>query len=183
MRLNARRLEGLPDLPNSTLLAIEDVSKRKIAERTFIDEKNKAEEANQAKSRCLSAASHDLRQPLQALSLLNRILSTAIKDRGTLEIIKKQAESISSMDELLNALLNLSKIQAGAIEPVITEIPVAGILKRLATEFHLQSEQKGLSLHVVPCSAVIRTDALCSNVSCRISPPTPLHIQTRARSS
>jgi len=158
MLLNARKLEGLPDQPRLTLLAIEDISKRKDAERAFIEEKNKSEEANQAKSRFLSAASHDLRQPLQALSLLNRVLENTVMDPGTLAIIEKQTESISSMGELLNSFLNLSKIQAGAIEPVIRELSIAGLLERLKREFALQTQEKGLGLHVVACSATIRSD-------------------------
>ena len=128
---------------------------------TFVDiskRKDKAEKANQAKSRFLTAASHDLRQPLGALSLLNAVLANTIKDPRALEIIEKQAESISSMGEMLNALLNLSKIQAGAIEPVISEFSVADILERLKREFELQARKKGLSLHVAPCSATIRSD-------------------------
>lgn len=79
-------------------------------------------------------------------------------DPGTLAIIEKQAESVSSMGELLNAFLNLSKIQAGAVEPVIRDVSVAGLLERLKREFELQAKEKGLDLHVVPCSATIRSD-------------------------
>ncbi|MEN8802382.1 MAG: chemotaxis protein CheB [Thiogranum sp.] len=158
MLLNARMIERLPDQAVSILLAIKDISKQKIAEQAFIGAKNTAEEVNQAKSRFLAAASHDLRQPLQALSLLNRVLTNTVRDPRALEIIEKQTESIVSMGELLDALLNLSKIQAGAVEPVVRGFAVADMLVRLKREFELQAKEKGLRLHVAPCSVTIRSD-------------------------
>jgi len=139
--------------------AIRDVSDRKTMERRLVEAREFAEEANRAKSAFLAAASHDLRQPLQTLTLLSSVLSRAVPtDSRAATAVANQSEALHLMGELLNSLLDISKLEAGAIKPDISDFSVDRVLKRLRAEFAALAEAKGLKLIVEDCRAVVRTD-------------------------
>ncbi len=94
---------------------IRDVTERKKMEQEIIAARQAAERANKANSAFLAAASHDLRQPVQALSLLNGALRRTVKDQLALEMIESQERSLDAMTNLLNSLLDISRLDAGAI--------------------------------------------------------------------
>ena len=104
--------------------AIRDVSVQKEIAQQLV-------EANRAKSRFLAAASHDLRQPIQTLNLLNRAAKNAATDLTHQSIIDKQQKSLDSMSKLLNALLDISKLEAGIVKPDITDCDVQNIFETL----------------------------------------------------
>ena len=85
-----------------------------------------ADRANLAKSRFLATASHDLRQPLQSLSLLNGALRRLVNHPDALEVLAQQEQAIGAMSRLLNALLDISKLESGAIKPELADFNVAG---------------------------------------------------------
>ena len=91
-----------------------------------------ADRANEAKSRFLATASHDLRQPLQTLTLLNGALRRIVHDSAAQEILEHESLAIDSMARLLNALLDISKLESGAIKPDITDFTVAAPLRGAA---------------------------------------------------
>jgi PAS domain S-box-containing protein len=131
--------------------AIRDISVTKQTERELL-------EANRAKSRFLAAASHDLRQPIQTLNLLNRAAKAgATSDKHRL-IIDKQQASLDSMARLLNALLDISKLEAGIVKPDIYDCKVQNIFESLRAEFEDQARDKGLELLVESCDGVARSD-------------------------
>ncbi|NIL94306.1 MAG: PAS domain S-box protein, partial [Woeseiaceae bacterium] len=76
---------------------IRDVTRRKAMEQELIEARQAAERANKANSAFLAAASHDLRQPVQALSLLNGALRRAVKDERALEMVQAQEHSLTAM--------------------------------------------------------------------------------------
>jgi signal transduction histidine kinase len=125
----------------------------KVEERT-----RQLELANHAKSRFLAAASHDLRQPLHALGLFVAQLHGRISAGERKRLIAGMDAALSAMNELFTALLDISKLDAGALDPHITEFPVARTLKRIESTFAGAAREKGLSMRVVPCSAWVRTD-------------------------
>jgi protein-histidine pros-kinase len=89
--------------------SIRDITDRRAAEGALIEARNDADRANRAKSAFLAAASHDLRQPLQALSLLNAALVRIAEPKSRVaDIAAGEAEALTSMSELLNSLLNIS---------------------------------------------------------------------------
>jgi PAS domain S-box-containing protein len=139
--------------------AIRDITDRKVIERALIEARNEADRANRAKSTFLAAASHDLRQPLQTLTLLNAALAR-IADPGSrvADIATGEAQALSSMSELLNSLLDISKLEAGAVKPDIEDCSVNGIFERLRAQFSAHAEAKGLELIVDECDDVVRTD-------------------------
>jgi signal transduction histidine kinase len=126
---------------------------RKVEERT-----HQLEEANQAKSRFLAAASHDLRQPLHALGLFVGQLHRRIRADERKHIVGRIEAALAAMNELFNALLDISKLDAGVLKPTLSEFPVERLLKRAETTFADAARQKGLGFKAVPCGAWVRSD-------------------------
>jgi signal transduction histidine kinase/CheY-like chemotaxis protein len=128
---------------------------RKVEERT-----HQLELANAAKSRFLAAASHDLRQPLHALGLLTARLRICEAAAERERIIAQFAATLAETDQLFDALLDISKLEAGALVANVTEFPIAQILRRVETTFAEAAQEKGLALRVVSSSAWVRSDAI-----------------------
>ena len=137
---------------------IRDVTRRKKMEEEIIAARQAAERANKANSAFLAAASHDLRQPVQALSLLNGALRRTVKDELALEMIQSQEHSLDAMTNLLNSLLDISRLDAGAVSPAIEDFSIQRLIDRLSAEFSRQAQHKGLAFDADPCNTVIRTD-------------------------
>jgi len=151
-------LEALGDQFNSMATRLQEsyaTLERKVEERTL-----QLEIANQAKSRFLATASHDLRQPLHALGLFVAQLRgrTAAADRK--RIVAGIEAALSGMNELFNALLDISKLDAGVMTPKVTEFAVAQLLQRVETTFAGVAREKGLALRIVGSSAWVRSDLI-----------------------
>lgn len=119
-----------------------------------------AERANQAKSRFLAAASHDLRQPFQAVSLFHHILVSKLTDAQQLDIAAKLGEALTAGNTLLSTLLDTSALEAGNVTPRVADFEIQDVVGRLATEIGDQALDHGLSLRVVPSSARVRSDPI-----------------------
>nr|WP_255635730.1 ATP-binding protein [Azospirillum sp. 412522] len=119
-----------------------------------------AERANQAKSRFLAAASHDLRQPFQAMSLFHHILMTKLDDPQQVEVANKLGEALTAGNTLLSTLLDTSALEVGNVKPRVVDFDVQEILSRLAVEIGDQAIDRGLLLRMVPCSARVRSDPI-----------------------
>ena len=137
---------------------IRDVTERKKMEQEIIAAQKAAELANKANSAFLAAASHDLRQPVQALSLLNGALRRTVKDERALEMIENQEHSLTAMTNLLNSLLDISRLDAGAVKPEFEEFPMQRLIDRLSAEFSRQAAHKGLEFESESCQATVRSD-------------------------
>ena len=113
--------------------------------------KDTAEAANRSKSSFLAAASHDLRQPIHALGLYMAALA---ESRGAERdsIVQRMKASLAALEVMFNALLDVSRIDAGAVVPAIRPFALAGMLRRVTEEFALAADAKGLrlSLRVAP---------------------------------
>ena len=120
----------------------------------------KSEEANRSKSQFLASASHDLRQPLHALSLLTALLNEMAQDTRVREVGRHIDRSVQSLDRLFSALLDLSKLDAGAVVPEPRDVDMADFLERLSVEYRPKAEDKGLRYEVA-CEAVwVRADPI-----------------------
>ena len=117
------------------------------------------ERANQAKSRFLSAANHDLRQPFQALRLFHHLLMERLKDSRERSIAEKMGEALDSGEKLLHALLEVATLDAGVVRPNIADVSIATVLNGVASEFRGLAADKRLDLRVRGCDAMVRTDA------------------------
>ena len=116
-----------------------------------------AERANAAKSRFLAAASHDLRQPLQSATLYIDTLSELDDDPKRSEIIKKTMASLEVTADILNALLDVSKLDAGLVTPDLVEFQVSDIFNRIS-DIEPIAARKGLKFKVVDSDARLHTD-------------------------
>jgi PAS domain S-box-containing protein len=138
--------------------AIRDVSDRRKIQEELKEAREAAERANQAKSRFLATASHDLRQPLQTLALLNGAIRRMVNDSELAEALSQEEQAIGAMSRLLNALLDISKLESGAIKPEVTDLKVEEIFAELRVEFAGLAAEKGLQLSVEPCTGYVHSD-------------------------
>jgi protein-histidine pros-kinase len=137
---------------------IRDVTQRRRMEQEIIAARQAAERAQKANTAFLAAASHDLRQPVQALSLLNGALRRTVKDERAREMIDSQEHSLTAMTNLLNSLLDISRLDAGVVTPEIEEFPMQRVIDRLSAEFGRQAHHKGLEFSAEPCAVTVRSD-------------------------
>jgi len=170
MELHARRKDGsvFPvDISLSPVTSasgsfvssvIRNVTNRKKMERDLITARQEAERANKANSAFLAAASHDLRQPVQALSLLTGALRRTAKDELVLEMVESQQHSLDAMTNLLNSLLDISRLDAGKVEPEVEDFPIQRLIDRLSGEFSRQAIQKKLQFSACNCEMIVRSD-------------------------
>lgn len=117
-----------------------------------------AEKANMAKTKFLAAASHDLRQPVQAIFFFTSVLAHKLRGHSAKAVLEDLQTSLEGLSVLLDSLLDVSKLDAGLIVPKETSFSVGAILDRVAADFAAVAREKGLRLRVVPSSAVVRSD-------------------------
>ena len=123
------------------------------------NEKEVAEKANIAKSKFLAAASHDLRQPLHALSLLAGALAERLQHDETKGIVDKIRAAVAALENLFNALLDISKLDSGVLQPCIEDFQLQPLFDRMENDYRPEAEQKGLTFEVDNCSKlVVRSD-------------------------
>jgi signal transduction histidine kinase/CheY-like chemotaxis protein len=125
----------------------------RIAERT-----RDLARANEAKTRFLAAASHDLRQPIHALALFVGQLRGAGSAEERERLYGKVERSVEALNELLDAVLDLSKLDVGAVSAQPRPMALQGLLSRLSAEFAPSAEAKGLAITLVPTSLWVRSD-------------------------
>jgi PAS domain S-box-containing protein len=118
-----------------------------------------ADRANQAKSRFLATASHDLRQPLQTLALLNGTLRRMIIHESAEEALSQQEQAIGAMSRLLNTLLDISKLESGAVKVELSDFEVATLFQGLRREFASIAANKDLALEVEATTEYAHSDA------------------------
>lgn len=106
--------------------------------------KAEAEQATEAKSRFLAAASHDLRQPLHALTLFARALSRRVQSGEATTLVAQMEEGLHGLKGMFDALLNVSRLDAKLIEPTKVAVSVADVIERVSVGFKVEAEQNGL---------------------------------------
>ncbi len=122
--------------------------------------RTKAEEASRSKSQFLASASHDLRQPLHALSLLTAQLKDMTSDDRVREVGQHIGQSVQSLERLFGALLDLSKLDAGVVQPELREIDLGEFVEQLSIEYRPKAREKGLRYEAACEPMWIRADAI-----------------------
>ena len=152
------------------LEAANELLERRVDERTaelrrlnaeLAHAKNEADEANLSKTRFLAAASHDILQPLNAARLYASSLTDAASQIGVEErtdLARNVEASLEAVEEILGALLDISRLDAGATRPEISDVSVADLMGMLEIEFAAVARAKGLDLKFVPTRLAVRTD-------------------------
>ncbi len=135
-----------------------DITQRKRTDQALLSTKA-AETASATKSRFLATASHDLRQPLQSLNLLNAALLKISDDPKARRIITMQGKSLDGMGRLLNSLLDISKLESGTVSAAMTGFALQPIFEHLRADFEAQANQKDLQLQVDTTEYAVRADS------------------------
>ncbi len=146
--------------------AIRDVTERKRIEAELLVARDAieamrelADRANLGRTRFLRAARHELREPLRVLAQLNGTLHRCSTDPAAIEALSQQEQAIGVMSRLLNDLVELGKLESGAIKPKPTDFAVVNLFDRLRAEFKGAAADKGLQLEVEPCDGVVHADS------------------------
>ena len=137
---------------------VRDISERLQGESALQASMAEAERANQAKTRFLATASHDLRQPLHAMELLVTVLSEKLPGAEVQSIISNIRESLALTRRLLDTLLDISELEAGAVSPQLQEMPLGPLLRRVQQQYGVIAGDQGLELRVVASTAVVLSD-------------------------
>lgn len=128
-------------------------------------EKEKADQANAAKTRFLASASHDLRQPVHSLALFNEVLEQEVQSERGRQVLGHMDNAIDALNQLLTSLLDISKLDAGVVVPEVYHFDVASVLDTLYNEFKYEADQKGLRLDKTACHYRVKSDpALFGNI-------------------
>lgn len=143
------RLEQHVEERTADLRALNQKLVRTLAEK---------ERADQAKTRFLSAANHDLRQPFQALRLFHHLLMERLTEPRDRTIAEKMGEALDSGENLLHALLEVATLDAGVVRPNIADVAIAEVLQDVVREFGPAAADKGLDLRLMVCDQIVRTD-------------------------
>ena len=141
------------------VITFTDTTEQKHIGQALVVAKQEAESATAAKSRFLAAASHDLRQPLQTLKLLQSLLLDAVEDAHQRKLVARIGGTVGAMSGMLNALLDINQIESGQVQPHPTSFPLSDLMGRIGDEFSYHASAQGLRLNVVPCHLVIQSDS------------------------
>jgi len=141
------------------VITFTDVTERRRIDFALDIARQEAEAANLAKSRFLAAASHDLRQPLQTLTLLQGLLSTKVDGEPAKKLVALLEQTVGAMSGMLNTLLDINQIDAGVVQVEPTRFALNVLLDRMRDEFTYHARAKNLSFRVIPCSLMVETDA------------------------
>jgi len=142
----------------STIAIVRDLTERTRMDAALAQARDAAVRANEVKSRFLAAASHDLRQPLQTIWSLQSILGRELKDTALAPHVELLGEAVRSMDQILCSLIDINRLEKGAIQPAIRDFPLQEILPRLRSEFGYSAASKLLALEIEDSAECARSD-------------------------
>lgn len=140
--------------------AIRDGTERRRINEALVAAREDADRANRAKSRFLATASHDLRQPLQTIRLLNAAMTRLAGNSELGSLLLHQETAIENTTRLLNALLDISRLESGAIEPKRAAVSLPELFQELRSEFESLAGARGLQLHVDSMQVAVTTDRI-----------------------
>jgi signal transduction histidine kinase len=143
----------------AALLQSNETLEQRVDERTAALEsaRHEAERANDAKSRFLAAIGHDLLQPLHAAHLFTDALAQQVPEDGR-NSVKQIRGALDSTTDLLTALLDMSRLESGGLDPQPREFALADVLEPLASEFRVLAAEHGLQFDYVPTRGWVRSD-------------------------
>jgi two-component system, chemotaxis family, CheB/CheR fusion protein len=156
--LNAREVRHEVPGARRILVAMEDTTESLRISRELRAARDAAETASNEKSRFLMAVSHDLRQPLQTLLLLQGVMADQAQDEAAKELVADFGAALDEMNDTMNALLDINQLQSGTIRPTIADFPIHLMFDRIRSELRETTRAKGLELRIVDSGALVRTD-------------------------
>ncbi len=141
--------------------AIRDMTERRVVNDALVAAREEADRANNAKTRFLATASHDLRQPLQTIRLLNASMLNLTHEAPELnDLLRRQEQAINGASRLLNALLDITRLESGAIQPQLAPVALEAIFADLEREFEPTAAAKHLQITFPLSPTIINTDRI-----------------------
>ncbi|MDT8410363.1 MAG: PAS domain-containing hybrid sensor histidine kinase/response regulator, partial [Wenzhouxiangellaceae bacterium] len=142
------------------LKQVNETLEQRVSDRTaeLQHAKVQAERANTAKSRFLAAVSHDLVQPLNAAQLMTHSLARRLENDQQRLALGQISGALGATEDLLEGLLDISRLDAGGLEPRATRFPLTELFDQLSGEFELLARERGLVLTCMPTSVGVETD-------------------------
>jgi len=134
------------------------ISRLHSASQRLQEARGDAEAANIAKTKFLAAASHDLRQPMQALSMYASVLEQRVSDPDAARVVQGVQLSCRTLEQLFDSLLDISKIESGVIRPHPVDFPLMPVIEHVLASERPIASHKGLRLRAVRCSASVHSD-------------------------
>lgn len=134
------------------------ITARKQAERALAEARAMAEHSSASKTRFLTAASHDLRQPLQAAQLYYHLLPAGADESEPQSVYSRLGQTLDAMQDMLDTLLEIGRIDAGLVRPQAEPVALAPILATLEQRFRPAAENQGLLFRTAASSAVVTSD-------------------------
>jgi signal transduction histidine kinase len=151
--------EALKHLANTLeLRVVERTAELEAANRALSAARDDAVAATAAKSRFLAAASHDLRQPLHALSLFANALARRVSGDEPRRLVANMETTLGSLQDMFNALLDVSRLDAGIVEADKRVFVIGDLLERVAAGFRAQAGAHGLEFRLVPSRLAVVSD-------------------------
>lgn len=135
-----------------------EIEERQLAQISLLEAKREADRANESKSKFLAATSHDLLQPMNSARLFVSALAEQTLKPEAQKLTQSLSYSLENLESLITALVDISKLEAGLIEPVMDDFPAEELLGNLENEFRPQAEAKGLHFRFKNTSQIIHTD-------------------------
>jgi two-component system, chemotaxis family, CheB/CheR fusion protein len=161
LQLTATRIEEEPSNGCNIVVTMDDITQRKRDEAESISAKWRAERAGLRQAQLLAVASHELRQPMQALSLMRAILAKMLQkkqDDEALNLLAQIKETADAMSGVLGTLLDINQLEAGVVQPEKENFSIGTLLQRLRVEFTYHAQAQGLGWRVVPCELFVHSD-------------------------
>jgi PAS domain S-box-containing protein len=146
--------------PDGTTIMVHfhDIRAQKREQALLHEALQKADAANRSKSRFLAAASHDLRQPMQSISMNLGVLAGTINAAEKKRIITQTRMALDSTNKLLNSLLNITKLESGKVQPEIESFFIRNTLQRVYNTESQQVQKKAQNFSVCPSSLAVCSD-------------------------
>ena len=145
-------------LVEGVVITFTNITEKKHAAEALDAAKQIADQANVAKSRFLAAASHDLRQPLQTIRLLQGLLVEKSNGLETQTLLKRLDATVGVMSGMLNTLLDINQLEAGVIHADIESFALADLFEHLNADFGYHMRAQGLDWRVVSSACIVRSD-------------------------
>jgi len=140
------------------VITFADITERRRIADALGKAEQAAQQANIGKSRFLAAASHDLRQPLQSLKLIQGLLARTVDGEKSTKLVARFEDVLGAISGMLNALLDINQIEAGTVQAHTVSFSIDELLQRLSTEFAYHAQAQRLELRVVSCRLFIDSD-------------------------
>jgi two-component system CheB/CheR fusion protein len=150
-RTHDDRVEGV-------VITFTEITEKRQAALALEEARWAAEQSNRGKSRFLAVASHDLRQPLQSLQLIQSVLPQYASDEKARALIDQFGLLLDTMTSMLNSLLDINQIEAGVLEVTTSAFPADAMFARLHTEFQPLAEAQSIRLQMVPTNTILLSD-------------------------